>query len=200
MKRIILAIVGVLSVSAGANAQTTAQTIERALAAAPARDRDATTAIKWNADYTYETIKQGTNQMVCYDRSGEPRLDWPGEPRQQPFAVQCTVLGNLDRIAQTRRFQDEAEGADAAAWRAMAAAADENGTRILPVYGAMWFSMDGRNRASARTRRAISVPGATMETSGFPENGRAGGWWIMSAGTSGAHLMPPGSWSARARR
>ena len=40
MKRIILAVLGALTVSAGADAQNTAQTIERALAAAPARARD----------------------------------------------------------------------------------------------------------------------------------------------------------------
>ena len=39
MKRIILAVVGLLTVSAGADAQSTARTIERALLAAPARAR-----------------------------------------------------------------------------------------------------------------------------------------------------------------
>jgi len=36
------------------------------------------------------------------------------------------------------------------------------------------------------------VPGATMATTGLPENGRAGTVWIMNAGTTTAHLMTPG--------
>ncbi len=102
MKHIILAIlaaVGVLTVSADAHAQSTAQIIENALAAAPARGRDATTVIQWSADHTYWTLQEGTNQMVCYDRSGEPR--------RQPFAVQCTSVANLARIAQSRDIIDQ---------------------------------------------------------------------------------------------
>ena len=72
MKRIILAVLGVLTVSVGVDAQSTTQTIERALLAAPARGRDATTVIGWNADYSYRTLKEGTNQLVCWDRSGDP--------------------------------------------------------------------------------------------------------------------------------
>ena len=64
MKRIILAVLGVLTVSAGAEAQNNAQMIERALLAAPARGRDATSVIRWNANFTYETIKEGTSQLV----------------------------------------------------------------------------------------------------------------------------------------
>ena len=85
MKRIILSVLGVLTVSAGADAQSTAQTIERAVLAAPARGRDAAMVIQWNADYTYRTLREGTSQLVCYDRSGDP-----GQPA---FAVACTVQG-----------------------------------------------------------------------------------------------------------
>ena len=95
MKRIILAVLGLLTVSAGADAQNTAQMIERALAAAPARARDGASVVRWNADFTYETIKEGTNQMVCYDRSGDP-----GEAA---FAVQCTVLGSFERVSGERQ-------------------------------------------------------------------------------------------------
>jgi hypothetical protein len=33
---------------------------------------------------------------------------------------------------------------------------------------------------------------ATEKTLGLPENGKAGGVWIMNAGTTTAHLMTPG--------
>jgi hypothetical protein len=38
----------------------------------------------------------------------------------------------------------------------------------------------------------IAVPGATTQTTGLPENNKQGTVWIMSAGTSAAHLMTPG--------
>jgi len=181
MKGIILAVLGVLTVSTGADAQNRAQTVERALLAAPARGRDAATVIQWNANYTYQTIKEGTSQLVCWDRSGDP-----GEAA---FSAICTGLGNLDRVAQNRRFA--AEGGDPAGTRALVAAADENGTRIMSVFGSPWLTVSGDNQASARTHTTIAMPGATEASTGFPESGRGGGAWIMGAGTTEAHLMTP---------
>ena len=182
MKLIILAVVGVVSIQTSANAQTAAETIEHALAAAPRRAREEAAVIKWNADYTYETLKEGTNRMVCYNRSDERN--------RRPFAVGCTSVGNLDRAAQNRRFRGES--ADAAEERAMVAAAEENGTRVLPEYGSVWIHMDGPDQAGARIHTTIAVPGATTESTGLPDNRRAGGAYIMAPGTSAAHIMIPG--------
>ncbi len=99
MKRIILAVVAMLTVSVGVQAQTPAETIELAVDASPARFGGDATLIRWSADYTYETVKQGTNMLVCYDRSDERD--------RSPFAAQCTSLANLDRVAQNRRFRAE---------------------------------------------------------------------------------------------
>ncbi len=180
MKRIILAVLGVLTVSAGADAQSTAMTIERALLAAPARARAAATVVSWNADHTYQTLKEGTSPLVCWDRSGDP-----GRPA---FAVACTVLGNLDRVAQNRRFAAEG-GSDGT--RAAVEAAQANGTRIPPIFGSPWLGVSGDSQASARTHTTIAMPMATEASSGFPENGRAGGAFLMAAGTTEAHLMTP---------
>ncbi len=183
MKRIILVVVGLLTVSPSAKAQTTAETIERALAAAPNRARDEATVIMWNADYTYETLQEGTNNLVCYDRSSDENTP--------PFAVQCTSLANLARVAQSRRFA--AEAADRDGVNAMVAAAEANGTRVMPEYGSVWFTMNGRDQANARKHITIAMPMATTESTGFPESRDAGGAWIMAAGTTTAHLMTPGS-------
>ena len=182
MKRIILAVLGVLTVSAGAEAQSTAQMIERALMAAPARGRDAASVVRWKADHTYETIKEGTSQMVCYDRSGDPG--------QRSFAVQCTALGNLERVAQNRRIA-AASGGDARTRREMVAAAQANGTRVMAVFGSVWIAVSGEDQMSARSHMTVAMPGATMASTGFPENRAGGGAFIMDAGTSEAHLMTP---------
>jgi hypothetical protein len=182
MKRVLLPLL-LLSFPGSAEAQSNDATIARALAAAPARVRDDATVVKWNADHSYVTIKQGTNRIVCYDRSGEP-----GE---QPFAVQCTSIANLDRLAQNRRF--DAEGKDAQGVRALVEAAEANGTRIPPEYGSVWMTMGGSDQASARVHATIAVPGATAESLGLPDNGRNGGAWLMDAGKTSAHIMTPGS-------
>ena len=183
MKRTVLFVVGVLAVSTSAFAQTTpAETIERALAAAPRQLKEAATVIKWKADNTYETLKKGTNRMVCYDRSGEPG--------QQPFAVQCTSIANLDRVAQNRKFEAIT---DKAARQAALDAAEKDGTRVKPEFGSVWLTMNGADREHARIHTTIAVPGATTQSMGLPSDNKQGGVWIMNAGTSTAHLMTPGS-------
>jgi hypothetical protein len=162
-------------------AQTTAETIERALAAAPRQMKEGATVIKWKPDFTYETLKKGTNRIVCYDRSGEP-----GE---QPFAVQCTSIGNLERVAQNRKFEAEP---DKAKRQAALDAAEANGTRVKPEFGSVFYSMDGADQATARIHVTIAVPGATTQSLGLPDNPKMGGVWIMNAGTTTAHLMTPG--------
>ena len=179
MKSFILAVVCLLTVSASAHAQSA---IEMALAPVPARAREGATVIKWNADHTYETLKEGTSQLVCYDRSSERD--------RRPFAVQCTSLANLDRVAQNRRFR--AETANREEENAMIAAAEANGTRAMVEYGSMWIAMAGPDQASAGIHTTIAVPGATAESTGFPVTRAAGGAYLMAAGTGGAHIMIPG--------
>jgi len=181
MKRIILTLLGVLTLAAGAEAQTPAQTIERALTPLSGRNREGAAVIKFNADQTYTTLKEGTNAWVCYDRSGEPG--------RAAFAVQCTNVGNLPRLVQNRKL--EAAAADRDALRASVATADSEGERIEAEYGSVWLSMNGESMETAGRHMTVAVPYATAESTGFPDNGRAGGMWIMAGGTSEAHLMVP---------
>ena len=183
MKRIVLVVLGMLAVSTSAFAQPTdAERIERALMAAPRNMKEGAAVVKWKADNTYDTIKKGTNKMVCYDRSGDPG--------QQPFAVQCTSLANLDRVAQNRKFEAMT---DKTARQAALDAAEKDGTRVKPEYGSVWLTMNGPDQARARIHTTIAVPGATTQSTGLPDNNKQGGVWIMNAGTTTAHLMTPGS-------
>ena len=181
MKRIVPIVFSVLAVSTSALAQTPAETIERALAPAPRQAREGATVIKWNPDNTYETLKKGTNRLVCYDRSSDPG--------QQPFSVQCTSLGNLDRVAQNRRFEATTDRAER---QTILDAAEANGTRVKPEYGSMWLTMAGPDQARAGIHTTVAVPGATTQSTGLPDNPKQGGVWIMDGGTTTAHLMVPG--------
>ena len=156
--------------------------VDKALIAAPAPLRDQATVIKWKSDFTYDTLRKGTNQLVCYDRSGFPLM--------QPFAVQCTSLGNLPREVQN--LKAEATG-DRAKSEAMLKAMEADGTRAKPEYGSVWYHFSGPDKDHTGAHHmTIAVPGATGVSLGLPENGRGGGVFIMNAGTTTAHLMIPG--------
>jgi hypothetical protein len=181
MKRIALLVLTVIAVSTSALAQAPADAIDKALLAAPANLREAATVIKWKPDFTYDTLKKGTNRLACYDRSG-----FPG---QQPFSIECTSLGNLERAAQNLKFESVG---DKAKTQALLDAAEKDGTRVKPEFGSVWYHLAGTDQEHARTHMTIAVPGATTQSLGLPDNGRGGGVWIMNAGTSTAHLMTPG--------
>ena len=181
MKRMALFVLGVMTVSTSVLAQAPADATDKALLAAPANLREGATVIKWKPDFTYDTLRKGTNRLVCYDRSGFPQ--------QQPFSTECTSIANLDRAAQNLKF--EAAG-DKAKTQALLDTAEKDGTRAKPEFGSVWYHLSGPDRERARTHFTIAVPGATTQTLGLPDNGRGGGVWIMNAGTTTAHLMTPG--------
>jgi hypothetical protein len=179
MKRIALCVLGVVAISTSALAQAPPEAIDKALLAAPANLREGATVIKWKPDFTYDTLKKGTNRLVCYDKSGQPK--------QQPFMVECTSIANLDRAAQNMKF--EAAGDKA---QALIDAAEKDGTRVKPEYGSVWYHVMGADKDHVRNHMTIAVPGATTQSIGLPDNGKQGGVWIMNAGTTTAHLMTPG--------
>jgi hypothetical protein len=183
MKPSALTVLGLLLLSSSAFAQTAAEDpIEKALSPAPRALKEGATVIKWKPDFTYDTLRKGTNALVCYDQSG-----WPNE---QPFSVQCTSLANLERVAQNKKFEAIA---DSAARQAALAAAEKDGTRVTPEFGSVFYTMSGADKDRTRMHVTVAVPGATAQSLGLPDNNKQGGAWIMNAGTSTAHLMIPGS-------
>ena len=198
MTRIILLVVGVLALSTSVLAQERGRgapppppplspgasqaDVDKAVIAAPAALRDQATVIKWKpADWTYDTLRKGTNRLVCFDKSGLPG--------QLPFSIECTSIANLDRVTQNMKFEAEP---DRAKRQAALDAAEKDGTRVKPEFGSVWYHVMGPDQAGARPHTTIAVPGATSQTMGLPDTGKAGTVWIMNAGTSTAHLMIPG--------
>jgi hypothetical protein len=156
--------------------------VDKALLAAPQALRNQATVIKWKSDFTYDTLRKGTNGVVCYDRSGFPL--------QQPFSVQCTSLANLPREAQN--LKAEATG-DRAKSEAMLKAMEQDGTRAKPEFGSVWYHVSGPDQDHTSPHEVtIAVPGATQASLGLPDKRRENGAWIMNAGTSTAHIMIPG--------
>jgi hypothetical protein len=182
MKLITPIALSILAVSTGALMQAQDQAaIDKALLASPANLKAGATVIKWKADFTYDTLRKGTNNLVCYDRSGQPG--------QSPFAAECTSLGNLPRAAQNLKFEAIS---DKKASLAAFDAAEKDGTRLKPEFGSVWYHLRGADAEHTSTHVTIAVPGATTQSLGLPDNGKAGTVWIMNPGTTTAHLMTPG--------
>src|SRR6185369_566539 len=111
------------------------------------------TVIKWKPDFTYDTLKKGTNRLVCFDKSV-----FPGA---QPFMVECTSIANLDRVAQNMKLEAIP---DKKASLAAFDAAEKDGTRIKPEFGSVWLHMSGPDREHGRIHTTIAVPGATTQS------------------------------------
>ena len=181
MKRMTLVLIGTLAFSAIGFAQAPAPELEKALLPAPAQAKNATTVIKWKSDFTYDTLRKGTNRLVCYER--------PTAPGAQPFSVECTSVANLERVAQSLKMETIVDPAER---RAAFEAAEKAGKWTKPEFGSIFYNLSGADQATARSHATIAVPGATTATLGLPETGTQGGGWIMNAGTSAAHIMMPG--------
>jgi hypothetical protein len=74
-------------------------------------------------------------------------------------------MGNLPRVAQNTK--GEALG-DKARSEAMLKAA-ENGTRVRPEFGSVWYHLAGPDKDHARAQMTIAVPGATTQSLGLPD-------------------------------
>jgi hypothetical protein len=179
MKRTIFLAAAALLMAGSAFAQSD---VDTAVLAAPERLRGEAMVVEWNpTDWSYSTLREGTNQVVCFHKSGLPG--------QLPFSVECTHTGNLDRAAQNMELEAVT---DRAARQAALQTAEADGSRPEPVFGSIWWHFQGASQAEARRHHTIAVPGATSDSVGFPDNPNSGGVWLMDAGTTGAHLMIPG--------
>lgn len=180
MKPVLQTLLVTLAVAAGAFAQEAA--IDKAVMAAPANMRAKAGVIKWKPDFTYETLRESQNGLVCYDISGYPT--------HRPFTLECTMKGNLPRAAQNLKTEAIA---DPKARQAAFDEAEKNGTRVKPEFGSVWYHLMGTSQETATTHMTIAVPMATTKTMGLPETrGSGDAVWIMNPGTTTAHLMTPG--------
>jgi hypothetical protein len=164
-------------------AQSDDDAVATALMAAPPALAANAMVIRLDDAGDYEVLREGDNDLVCWDRSDQPNMS---------FSVQCTSVGNLARIKQNRAWAMSGQSAEEI--RAMQEAAEADGTREVSVFGSMYYTMAGADADSANLHMTVAIPFATGESTGLPEEGSytRAGTWIMQAGTSAAHVMLPG--------
>ena len=172
-----------LATPAVAPAQNVDDAIAKAVLAAPAALRANAMVILMGADGTHTVLREGSNGLVCWDRSDEP---------SRSFSVQCTNEENLPRVKQNRVWSLSGQSADEL--RATRDAAEADGTREVSTFGSAYYSLSGEDAASANLHTTIAVPFATSDSLGLPDEGNytGAGTWIMEAGTTAAHIMLPG--------
>jgi hypothetical protein len=181
MKLKLLAVAVILALAGGVIVVAQDAALEKALLAAPRQMQAGATVIKWKSDFTYDTLRKGTNRLACYER--------PVQPGQPPFSVECTSIANLERVAQSLKTETIADPKERqAAFEAM----ERAGKWTKPEFGSLFYNLNGQDQATARSHVTIAVPGATKQTLGLPEDASQGGAYIMNAGTSAAHIMTPG--------
>ena len=181
MRRAVIALSVVWAASAIPFAQT--DEVARAVLAAPRVMQGDAMVIRLAADGGHDVLREGTNGLMCWDRSDEPG---------RSFAVQCTSEANLARVKQNRAWN--MSGGNAEEIQAMMDEAEADGTREVAAFGSTYYALSGQDQASANPHITIAVPFATSDSLGLPSSGayNEAGTWIMDAGTSGAHIMVPG--------
>ena len=150
--------------------------------AAPPRLREEATVVGWSSDGTRVVHRAGSNGVVCWDQSDEPR--------KRGVASRCTSEGNLPRIEENRGWNMSGKSQEEI--QAMMDKAEEAGTRKVSEFGSVYYSVNSEDVQGANIHMTIAVPFATSDTLSVPSERTNAGVWIMSAGTSGAHLMIPG--------
>ena len=144
MARFVFVGIGLLALSTSAFAQAPAGNFDAALAAAPGNMKDGAMVIKWNADGTYDTLRPGTNRLVCYDQAGDA-----GEA---PISSQCTSVGNMDRVKQNKIY--EAKIADRTAREAALTELEKNGQRVN--WSLLWTIINAPSLSFNRTRLDVT--------------------------------------------
>ena len=141
MQRIICLAPFVSVMSAVAYGQSTEDAVAVALLAAPPAMQGEAMAIRLDADGDHEVLRDGTNGLVCWDRSDEP---------QRSFSVQCTSVENLPRVKQNRAWAMSGKSADEI--RVIRDAAEADGSREVSKFGSTYYTLAGQDQASATLR------------------------------------------------
>src|SRR6186997_83480 len=136
MKLRVFAVAVTLAFVAGTAALAQDAALEKALLAAPRQMMDGATVVKWKSDFTYDTVKKGTNRLVCYER--------PVQPGQQPFSVECTSIANLERVSQSLKMETIQ---DPKARQTAFETAEKAGAWTKPEFGSVFYNLNGPDQA-----------------------------------------------------
>ena len=182
MNRLAVMVLAAIALSTGvASAQTSDDAIERASPWRRARRG-------WGDGHQVEA---GLHLRRAAPGHQPPRVLRPvGRAQRAAVLVQCTSVGNLDRVAQNKKF--EADPDKAREQPALDAAEKDNQVEAGVQLHVLYTMSGAIGRVRARCTRRWRCLARPRNRSGCLSNGKIGGVWIMNAGTTTAHLMIPG--------
>jgi hypothetical protein len=162
----------------------TAERIAAAILAAPAESRADATVRGVDGSGTLQTLRQGTNEIVCL----------ADDPRDPAFSVAC-YHQDLEPF-MTRGRELTAKGVTGQEREDIRWKEIEAGTlkmsrepRTLSVVTGDGFDAASGTIANAYTRWVVYLPFATGESTGISTTPVPGGPWLMFPGKAGAHVM-----------
>lgn len=164
-----------------------AMQIALAVQSAPMDLRDGATVQGYDAEGTFVTLREGTNEMICMAPA----------PTSTQFEVSCHH-SDLEPFFERGR-ELRASGIDGAERTQARWDEIEAGTLPMPFGSTNYITTaDGFNAETGEiqnpwTRWVIYTPNATPETTGLTTQAATSQPWLMFSGTPGAHIMisPP---------
>jgi len=181
MKKLVIAAIALASPFAvlAADMSTDAQ-IAEAVSPLPESMRADATVVTFDAKGAVQTLRQGTNGVVCQPNQPKPTPDFSASCYSQALAPQREMEAKL-----------RAEGKDAKAVSAAVQAAKDAGTLKNPPLGTMMYGRSGKTADATRVTWVMLMPNMKAEDLGLPVKAGKGTPWMMNSGKPGAHIMMP---------
>ena len=133
------------------------------------------------------TVSTAANAQTAEETIARAISAAPARAQADASVVTWDADGNLARYEQNLAFSRAGNSRDEV--NALGAAAEENGTRELPVFGSIYYYNWGDDQESATPHMTVTVPYATHESLSLPAERTDGVLFLMQAGTANAHLM-----------
>ena len=133
------------------------------------------------------TVSTAANAQTAEETIARAISAAPARAQADASGVTWDADGNLARYEQNLAFSRAGNSRDEV--NALGAAAEENGTRELPVFGSIYYYNWGDDQESATPHMTVTVPYATHESLSLPAERTDGVLFLMQAGTANAHLM-----------
>jgi|HubBroStandDraft_1064217.scaffolds.fasta_scaffold403281_2 hypothetical protein len=155
--------------------------IAEAVSPLPESLRDGATVIEYDANWSPNVLRQGSNGITCsHDRP------LPNEP---PFGVRCVAASVMPQQLMLAKMIGS--GMTHTQATAEVRAAKASGKLQTPTVGAMTYLRTGKSAKASTVVWKMLLPGAKAEDLGLPTKPSNGSPYMTSSGTPQAALVMP---------
>jgi len=183
---VVIAACGLTALTSESRAQASEKQIAGAVLPLPEAMRSAATVLGYGADMKLQTLRPGTNGMVCL----------ADDPRDDQFHTSCYHESMEPFMARGRELR--ASGVTGPQVDTVRFAEVKSGKLKVPTVPASLYQVFGKKDAfdpatgkisAATSLFVVYMPFATEKTTGLLARPREDGPWLMFPGTPKAHIM-----------